>query len=1010
MQWRRWTRCLLAGLAAGLLLQGAPAHGADEPGFALAVVREARALAARGELEAALEKTERALAFARAEYGDHDALVGFILDDLATLNYRLRRLDEALARAEQALPVIRAARGPGSIGHALVASNLATILTARGRAEEALPLYRDALPILERELGRAHPRTATLATNLGAVRLVDGDLAGARSAYDVALDGWRRIEGPDGANAVRTALARAEVLLRQGESDAARADAEAVREALVRRGDPPPRDLAAADLILADAELRDFEPLVARERLRGTRERLEGDPAATAELTRVLDRLGTLDLLAGDHLEAERALARVLEAERKRLGPDDPALADIHRRLGVAHWRLGRLDDAEADLRAALRLERDAQAGAAIRTLLAQVLIQADRADQAALLFMPAEPREPRENDRLTRLETLPVDDLEALGAVAPPGLRRALTDHLRDVATSDGASCPGRARALAGLAAAGLDAGEFAAAARDLEAAVALGDEHPFCAPGTALLTRLRLADVRLADGRAEEALDRVREARVRIARTRTSILDRENMERALDLVAAATAGSPDASDLALMIDVAQLAHLEEQRSLRGAFRRAAAEGGRAGADLVREHLALEQQLRARERMLDGVILVDGVAVERRPANEAALDLNIRKLDRLERTIRREFEDLARWVLPEPLDLALIQSALGPREALLIQVTGERTTHLFLVRSGSVAHAETELGAATLEDWVGAAGAQMRAEGRAFDSFALHALHVGLISPFDAALAEIDHLLVMPDRAMRRLPIGLLVAQPAEPVPPGAPFDRLEFLIERVAISVVPDPAVLVPASGGSSATLPFIGLAAAAASDDPVPDASREARLRAIGEALAPDGAPLLDLQATEAGIAAFDLEQFRTVAVAMPAARTPDGGAALAFDGRAPVADDGALLTVEEIAGLELDADLAVLVAEAPPAPAPPELDLATAFAFAGARAVVIGHWAAPPAAMRDLVGEAAAALQQDPGLEAAEALRKTILPRIGPGSDAAAGHPRSWGAFTVVDGAR
>ena len=75
-----------------VLLSPAAAHGqgSDESDLGVAILKEARALAGRGELEEALEKTTRALSFARAEHGAYDALVGFILDDLATLNYRLR--------------------------------------------------------------------------------------------------------------------------------------------------------------------------------------------------------------------------------------------------------------------------------------------------------------------------------------------------------------------------------------------------------------------------------------------------------------------------------------------------------------------------------------------------------------------------------------------------------------------------------------------------------------------------------------------------------------------------------------------------------------------------------------------------------------------------------------------------------------------------------------------------------------------------------------------------------
>jgi hypothetical protein len=66
-----------------------PAAAADSA--ALALAKESRALAEQGDVEPALAKAQEAFALARAEFGDEHAYIGFILDDLATLSYRLGR-------------------------------------------------------------------------------------------------------------------------------------------------------------------------------------------------------------------------------------------------------------------------------------------------------------------------------------------------------------------------------------------------------------------------------------------------------------------------------------------------------------------------------------------------------------------------------------------------------------------------------------------------------------------------------------------------------------------------------------------------------------------------------------------------------------------------------------------------------------------------------------------------------------------------------------------------------
>lgn len=156
----------------------------------------ARALVARGDLDAALELIQPILA---EHPDDAEALAlrgivhrerGLLAEAEADLREALRR-DERLALAHSALGIVRDLQGDpagAETEHRRALSleprsprylnNLAFSLFAHGRAREAIPLYVEAL--------RADPTSTRLRNNLGYAYAATGDWPRARRQFEAA--------------------------------------------------------------------------------------------------------------------------------------------------------------------------------------------------------------------------------------------------------------------------------------------------------------------------------------------------------------------------------------------------------------------------------------------------------------------------------------------------------------------------------------------------------------------------------------------------------------------------------------------------------------------------------------------------------------------------------------------------------------------------------------------------------------------------------------------------------
>ena len=120
--------------------------------------------------------------------------------------------------------------------------------------------------------------------------------------------------------------------------------------------------------------------------------------------------------------------------------------------------------------------------------------------------------------------------------------------------------------------------------------------------------------------------------------------------------------------------------------------------------------------------------------------------------------------------------------------------------------------------------------------------------------------------------------------------------------------------------------------------------------------------------------------------------------------------PTEDDNGLLTASEVAMLKLNADFVVLSACNTAAGDKPGAEalsgLARAFFYAGAKSLVVSHWEVYSDATVALMDGLFEALEANPRLSHAEALRISMLRMIGNSSEPELAQPMFWAPFVVV----
>lgn len=333
----------------------AAAEIADDPAGAARAASRLAVISA--ETFADADGAERWLAradtwIARAATGQQALRVVWLIADSA-IAWRRREVQRATDDCRRAVAIAEEVADPEL--RETASSHLGVALARQGRVEESIPLFEQQLAEAEARIGAAHPRLARVLLNLGASYSHVGRRDDALRVYDRA----RTLLEASGAGPTHPELARIEhnlTGLHIFAGDYPRAELHARRA------------LAAAEHATESATLR----LEARYNLGATLDAMgrvrESEEVAWRGAAEVQELYGDehplfasfLDL-AGDARSARGAHDGALELHRRALAitlsdpePDPVRVADM--RVGLADdlVRLGRTDEAAADLATAL--------------------------------------------------------------------------------------------------------------------------------------------------------------------------------------------------------------------------------------------------------------------------------------------------------------------------------------------------------------------------------------------------------------------------------------------------------------------------------------------------------------------------------------------------------------------------------------------------------------------------------------------------------------------------------
>jgi CHAT domain-containing protein/Tfp pilus assembly protein PilF len=1006
--------------------------------------------------------------------------------------YTAGKFSEALVQAQSTEAAARRA-GTNNITYILALNDLARAHQELGHYGDAVTMFKQVLDALQKNVPPADPRTGQALANLATAYLLQGNSTEAEGLYKRALDIATKSLAPNDPAVIRLIGNLGDVYTSQARY--AEAEAQYKRALDIAEKTSGPSSLQVALILnnltkVYEDESRFAEVEKATKRALAIREQALGpnhpDVAASLNnLAHVYERVGR-------YAEADSLFQRAIEIWEKALGPNHPRLATSLLNLASVYADEGRFDEAEALNQRALGIREavfgpDSISVATILNNLAAIYESEERYSHVETYARRAlaivEKSLGAENpDTAKVLRKLGVAyDAERRYAEAETQFNRALSIFTK-------AFGPNHRFVATVLISEGHlfeHQGRYAEAEQAYKRALAInektrGANHPEVARGLNDLALLNISQNKPADAitysrKATAAIlahadDDVSAGKLSGDRSDGLIEQRSDifLTHVTGLAAAARAGSGSAP--ALGQEAFEVAQWAIQSSAGAALQQLGprfAAGNDSLAALVRTNQDLSNYLRDRNRALVGVLSNPDGQSNTAQADDIRRNITDAesKLATNSAQLQQQFPEFAKLVTPKPLLVGDAQKLLGPDEALVFLLAGDKESYVFAVTATDFDWHTIPIGEAELATEIERFRKGLNVDQlQPFDLNIAYQMFGQLIGPVDGLIKDKRNLLVVSSGPLTALPFHLLVTErPAQSSvqldgktpEQGAPAYRdAAWLIKRQAVTVLPSVASLRTLRSFARRDLnlkPLVGFGDPVFKQAPVPETNRgAAKTRSIARsytdywrgagldrsALAsapslPDTADELRAVALDLGAPASDihlgrdasvttvkhtpLENYRVVYFATHGLVAGDikglaEPALLLTVPAQPTAEDNGLLTASEAAQLKLNADWVVLSAcntaagEKPGAQA--LSGLARAFFYAGARALLVSHWPVASEAATRLSTSTFDTLKADPTLGRAEALRRAMLAYLSDKSSAANAHPAVWGPFSLV----
>lgn len=310
--------------------------------------------------QSARRHLERAVAIHDRLDGPEDASFARTLYMLASVHRRLDDYQHAVRLYVRALSVLEQELGPDHINVARIVDGLAMTKHALGEYDEARQLYERSLRITKAQLGPDHPEVATAAANFSVFLKRVGEFRRAMELYEQALRIEEAALGPENPYISYTLLGLGRLYLQLGQYDRAKPYIE--RAATLRRAGYGARSSRYAGplLTLGKIALRTGNPKEARRLLEQALEiQREAQPDATVNQAPAMVALAELAVYTGDPARCEHLVRQALAAVGDTFsGFEGPGVAEARSVLGACLTALGRYQEAETSLVAALEIQQ----------------------------------------------------------------------------------------------------------------------------------------------------------------------------------------------------------------------------------------------------------------------------------------------------------------------------------------------------------------------------------------------------------------------------------------------------------------------------------------------------------------------------------------------------------------------------------------------------------------------------------------------------------------------------
>jgi CHAT domain-containing protein/Tfp pilus assembly protein PilF len=999
----------------------------------------------------------------------------------------------AFAEAQATEAAARRA-GTNNITYILALNDLARAHQELGHYADAVSMFKRVLDTLQKNVPPTDPKVAQALANLATASLLGGNAGEAERLYKQALDIATKSQVPNDPAVVRLVGNLGDVYTSQARYP--EAEAQYQRALAMAEKNNGPNSLQVALVLnnltkIYEEQSRFAEVETATKRALAIREQALGpnhpDVAASLNnLAHVYERVGR-------YAEADSLYQRTIEIWEKALGSNHPRLATSLLNLASVYADEGRLDEAEALYKRSLVI-REAAFGpdsiqvATILNNLAAIYESEERYNDVETfskraLVVAEKTLGPENADTAKVLRKLGVAyDGQRRYAEAETQFNRALAiftkvfgpnhRYLATVLISQGHLFEHQSR--------------YEEAEQAYKRALAINEKargvnHPEVARGLndlALLSILRNnpADAIAYSRKATAAVLAQADGDVSSGKSSSDgsdggIEQRSNIfvTQVTGLAAAARAGSGDAR--ALGREAFEAAQWAIQSSAGAALQQLGprfAAGNDTLAALVRANQDLSAYLRDRNKALVGAL--SNPSGQSNTARIDEIRKNIAdtesKLAANSAQLQTQFPDYAKLASPKPLQIEDAQKVLGPDEALVLLLTGDKDSYVFALTVSDFDWRAIPLGGGDL-------GAEIEKFRQGLDVDKLQPFDLNLayqmfgqlIGPVDGLVKDKRNLLVVSSGPLTALPFHLLVTEKPKSASlqlggkiaeqDATAYRDAAWLIKRHAVAVLPSVASLRTLRSfvrRDTNQKPLVGFGdpvfsperapekntrvavhtrgvarsytdywrgagldrSALSSAPPLPDTADE--LRAVARDLGADPADIhLGRDASVTTVKHTPLEDYRIVYFATHGLVAGDikglaEPALLLSLPAQPTPEDNGLLTASEAAQLRLNADWVVLSAcntAAGDKPGAQALSgLARAFFYAGARALLVSHWPVASEAATRLSTSTFDTLKLEPTLGRAEALRRAMLAYLNDPSAPTNAHPAIWGPFSLV----